>query len=79
MSDNRPDDRELDAHDMAVYHEAFVLAEAVRRFLGRRTTQRVMDWKLLDADVTKDLIESSDRMWLIRTQRISAARAGERE
>ncbi len=66
--------RELDEHDEAVYAEAFVMAEAVRRFLARMTTQRVIDASLLDADVVTELIESADRMWSIRTQRTGAAR-----
>ena len=65
----------LDEHDWAFYGEAFVLAEAVRRFLARRQTQFVIDEGCLDDDVVRDLTESADRIWLIRTQRISAARA----
>lgn len=65
----------LDEHDWAFYGEAFVLADAVRRFLARRQTQLVIDAKLLDDDVVRHLTESADRIWLIRTQRIAAARA----
>ncbi len=67
--------RVLDEHDEAVYAEAYIMAEAVRRFLRRHRTQKVIDAGLLDDDVVRDLVASSDRMWLIRTQRISAARA----
>jgi len=69
----------LDEHDQALYSEAFRLAEAVRLFLARRTTQRVIDAGLLDADVVTPLVESADRMWSIRTQRVGAAREGETE
>lgn len=69
----------LDAHDRAFYDEAFVLAEAVRRFLARGSTQRAWDAGLLDDDVVRPLVESADRMWLIRTQRVGAARSDERE
>lgn len=69
------DRRQLDDHDEAFYREAFTLAETVRRFLRRRTTQRVIDAGMLDDDVTGELVESADRIWLIRTQRIGAARA----
>lgn len=64
----------LDEHDLAVYGEAFLMAEAVRRFLRRRSTQMLIDAGLLDQDVVRDLVDSNDRMWLIRTQRRAAAR-----
>lgn len=66
--------RVLDEHVHAVYAEAFVMAEAVRRFLARVTTRQVIDAGLLDRDVVRDLVEANDRMWLARTQRIGAAR-----
>lgn len=66
--------RVLDEHDDAFYREAFTLAEAVRRFLGRVQTQKVIAAGLLDDDVTASLVESADRIWLIRTQRVSAVR-----
>jgi len=66
--------RRLDEHDQALYSEAFRLAEAVRLFLARNTTQRVIDAGLLDDDVVTSLVESADRMWSIRTQRVGAAR-----
>lgn len=66
--------RVLDEHDEAVYVEAFRLADAVRRFLDRASTQRLIDAGLLDADVITDLVNANDRMWLARTQRVSAAR-----
>lgn len=69
----------LDAHDRAFHDEAFLLAEAVRRFLARRSTRQAWDAGLLDDDVVRPLVESADRMWLIRTQRVGAARSGERE
>jgi len=62
--------RTLDEHDEAFYMEAFVLADAVRRFLARRSTQKVIDAGLLDEDVVQHLTQSSDRMFLIRTQRV---------
>jgi uncharacterized PurR-regulated membrane protein YhhQ (DUF165 family) len=64
----------LDEHDAAFYQEAFILADAVRRFLGRVQTRKVIDAGLLDTDVVTALVESADRIWLIRTQRASAAR-----
>lgn len=67
-------DESLDEHDRALYSEAFLLAEAVRRFLARRSTQRLIDAGLLDKDVVGPLVESADRMWSIRTQRVGAAR-----
>lgn len=70
--------RVLDEHDEAVYAEAFWLADAVRRFLDRASTQRVIDAGLLDADVITDLVAASDRMWLARAQRVSVARQHER-
>ena len=66
--------RVLDEHDEAVYAEAFWLADAVRRFLDRASTQRLIDAGLLDADVITDLVNANDRMWLARTQRVSVAR-----
>jgi len=69
----------MDEHDRALYSQAFVLAEAVRRFLERRSTQRAIDAGLLDDDVVGPLVESADRMWLIRTQRVGAARFKEGE
>lgn len=74
MSAPNPDAVPLDEHDLAVYHEAFLMADAVRRFLARRQTQLVIDAGLLDEDVVRYLVESNDRMWLIRTQRIAATR-----
>lgn len=64
----------LDEHDQAVYGEAFMMADAVRRFLARIQTQKVIAAGLLDDDVVRDLVDSNDRMFLIRTQRISEAR-----
>lgn len=64
----------MDEHDQAFCHEAFVLADVVHRFLNRISTQRLADAGLLDADAFRDLVESNDRMWLIRTQRVGAAR-----
>lgn len=74
MNAPNPDSVPLDEHDLAVYHEAFLMADAVRRFLRRRQTQLVIDAGLLDEDVVRDLVDSNDRMWLIRTQRAGAAR-----
>lgn len=74
MTAPNPDSVLLDEHDLAVYGEAFRMADAVRRFLVRRQTQLVIDAGLLDEDVVRDLVESNDRMWLIRTQRSAAAR-----
>lgn len=73
MADLGESGRVLDEHDEAFYSEAFVMADAVRRFLGRRSTQQMLP--LLDEDVVRSLVESSDRMWLIRTQRVAVARA----
>jgi hypothetical protein len=66
--------RTLDAHDEALYAEAFLLAQAVHVFLARKSTQRVIDAGVLDDDVVRELTEANDRMWLVRTQRIGAAR-----
>jgi hypothetical protein len=57
-----------------VYTEAFRMAGAVERFLRRVRTQQVIAGGLLDEDVVRALIESNDRMFLYRTQRISEAR-----
>lgn len=70
-----PPGRVLDDHDHAFYTEAFILADAVRRFLVRVQTRRVIDAGMLDEDVVNDLVSSADRIWLIRTQRVAAARA----
>ena len=61
----------LDEYDQAFYAEAFVLAECVRRFLNRLSTQRVINEGLLDADVVDPLIAVADSVWLIRTGRTS--------
>jgi hypothetical protein len=65
---------EADVHDGVLAVTGLLLAEAVRRFLARMSTQRVIDAGLLDDDVVRDLIEASDRMWLVRVQRLQAAR-----
>ena len=69
------DGRVLDEHDEAFYSEAFILADAVRRFLVRQQTRNVIDAGLLDEDVVRALTDSADRIWLIRTQRVQAARS----
>ena len=69
----------MDEHDEAVYAEAFRMAEAVRLFLARRTTQQVIDAGLLDDDVVTGLVESADRIWSIRTQRVGSVRAFDKE
>lgn len=66
--------RLLNEHDYAFYVEAFTLAQAVQRFLRRVRTQRVIDAGMLDADVVAELVESADRIDLIRTQRVQHAR-----
>lgn len=71
--------RVLDDNDEAVWAQTFLLADAVRRFLARRQTQKIIDAGLLDADVVKDLVDANDRMWLARTDRITEARLRNRE
>lgn len=66
--------RHLDDHDEAFFTEAFVLAAIVHQLLMRHSTHRVIEAGLLDEQLVKELVESNDRMWLIRTQRMGAAR-----
>lgn len=67
--------RSLDEYDDAVYREAFVLADAVRRFLARRQTEKVIAAGLLDDDVIRALAESSGRMQQARLARVGQARS----
>lgn len=64
----------LDPYDEAVWAETFPLADAVRRFLTRASTQRLIRYGFLDQDVTEALIEADQRMSIARAERIAAAR-----
>ena len=66
--------RVLDDHDEAFMAEAFRMAQAVNSFCQRISFRHAVEAGIIDADEANDLIESNDRMWLIRTQRIAAAR-----
>ena len=63
-----------DQYDEAVYTEAFVLAPAVDRFLRRKSTQRAMEYGLLDPDVYNDLVECAAQMRNKRVERVWRAR-----
>ena len=64
----------LDQYDEAVYAEAFRLADAVRRFLARRSTARLAKAGVFDDDVYSELVAADHRMSMARAERIAAAR-----
>lgn len=66
----------LDEYDEAIYRESFIMAQSVHDFLQRQSTQKMIDLGLLDEDVVQRLVETNDRMWMIRTQRVAEARRG---
>lgn len=64
-----------DEQDREVFLKGILLSEAVRRFLARHRTQKVLDMEwMLDEDVVKDLIEASEAMYAARLNRVNIAR-----
>lgn len=64
-----------DEHDAAVLGAGIALSDAVRRFLARRQTRRVIDAGLLHADVVADLEAAHESMLAARVRRVRAARS----
>ena len=64
----------MDEDDVAVFTQGLVLDEAVRRFLNRVQTLRVIQAGLLDRDVVLDLQHEHDKMLRLRRVRIDNAR-----
>jgi hypothetical protein len=64
-----------DEYDEAVFLQGILLSAAVRRFLARFSTLKVIAAGLLDEDVVAELRRCSKAMWDVRVQRIEAARA----